>query len=393
MATKFDIYREYEKLAPIFFASTGLDPFYLEKWNPKYPLDMDASCKKLAALLLKIKEHSVEDDLAEDALNLMQTFSLQIVNWMQWASMEGSAEADKWLMINHEFVMSILPDSLIISENPPFNLSIWEELAESLDGRRGLMFDLDSELKDNGIMSNPYLYRNWYFLFEVLHPVGLRAYFLVKTEDEQDDQLIIDKIKEYLVKKKKNLKLRSMNKVAGIEGKTLALDITHLDVLDIDTYDKTIERALWFVNNVEKAIQTIDFEALNEIQQMPYVHLKPTGKEQIVITTDWGHDLVNREYWREGAFVIQSDSKLRKAALAGEDLIIPYSEIVDEELAECYMEEWDFPDNELGEKARKMYDEGLYLEAIEENLGQEYQSRNVTVKWEYLIKLLGFAAQ
>lgn len=393
MAATFDVYKEYKKLVPIFFASTGLDPFYLEKWNPEYPLDLDKSCKKLAEVLGKMVEHGMEGGVSEDAMGLIQTCTMQVTSWMYWAKDEGSIEAKRWLAKHNEFVSELLPALEAISYKPPFNLSIWEELTEALDGRSGLVFDLDGQMKDIGIISTSYLYQNWYFLFEILDPTGLRAYFMVRTEDKQDNQLIIDKVKEYLLRKKKNLKLRIVDKAGELEGAGLALDIARFDMYEFDTYDKTIEKAVWFVNNVEKAVQTIDFAALNKEQKVPYAHIRPAEKEQIIMINDWGHEIISRDYWREGFLVIQSGSKLRKAVLAGEDLLFPESEIEEFDFSGCYKEEWFFPDTEMGKKAQALFDEGKCFDELGESFGQKYLSRSVFLKGEYLTKVLGFAME
>lgn len=393
MAATFDVYKEYEKLVPLFLASTELSPYSLNLLDLKYPIDLDISCKKLATTMKKIEKAVPDDGWDLHTFELMDILTFKIIRWMQWAKRRGNKEAEKWLDKNYYLVLRRLEELDTMSPEPPFNLLLWQKLVDALDRRSGLLFDLDYDMTCEDIASHAYMYVGWSFSFKYLKPSGLRVSFTVSTEDAQDNKFIVTKIKDFLVQQKKSKGINVIEDKYGSSAQTLELIFPELEFSKPDTYANTIDDVQFFVNNIEEAIQELDFVQLNQAQFAPYVDVQPAKQEHITEERDLGHEIINLVKWRYGAFLIQSGIKLRKAVMAADELILMDSDIKAEDLREDYEVEWTVPDNEMGEKLDKLLDDYEDFEEIENQLGQELQSRKVTISGELRTKFVGFISE
>jgi len=390
MKKTLDIKKEYEKLAYIFYAISEADFAYLEKWNADFPVDIDECCKKLNNTANKMIKYAENNELDDDSSAIMDIFIMKTIRWMELLSEQGVELAEKWRKRNDELIWEYSRYMYYLSEKPPFHMDFWQNLAYTLDGGSGLLINADYDLIDEILVTNEYLYKDWFFAFEYREPSTLLAYFIVDTDDEKDNKSIMAKIHQYLIQKRKAGKTRLINGIFEGKGQALELTIPRFLLQEPEGHEKILNKVEAFVNIIEDAVRQLDFSLLNKPQIRPYLELTPRGYKQIMCENDWGHDLISRVYRLDGIFVIKSDIKLRKATLFADELVIADGDIIDAKLDSQYKEIWFFPDNEYGEKAEAIYGEDRDNEALEAFLNPSYQARLITIGGELRIRFLGY---
>jgi len=281
------------------------------------------------------------------------------VNWMQLAANHGNDSAKKWLKENKAGVAKRGQTASEASAETPSFMNFWNALIESIDGHSGLVFSPDSVISGTTLISNEYLYKDWFFVFSYFESRGMLVSLVIDTDSAKDNNAIANKINKYL--KDNKISTEILNTVSDGKGRTVVLAVDGLDVMDAATYASAIKKTVSFISWVESAWEEIG-DAIIQRQKPPLVKIEPENGKSVEYKYDWGKKIHNNVLFRYGSLLIESDISLRDEVLGsltrdGKSTCMNDWEIIDEDAGDSVSDEWVFPDNEFGQEAEDLYDE------------------------------------
>jgi len=281
------------------------------------------------------------------------------VNWMQLAANHGNDSAKKWLKENKAGVAERGQTASGPSAETPSFMNFWNALIETIDGHSGLVFSPDSDLSGTTLISNEYLYKDWFFVFSYFESKGMLVSLVIDTANAKDNNAIANKVNKYLKNNKISTKI--LNTVSDGKGRTVVLAVDGLDIKDAATYASAIKKTVSFISCVESAWEEIG-DAIIQRQKPPLVKIEPENGKSVEYKYDWGKKIHNNVLFRYGSLLIESDISLRDEVLGsyakdGKSTCMNDWEIVDEDAGDSVSEEWSFPDDEFGQEAEEMYEE------------------------------------
>jgi len=279
--------------------------------------------------------------------------------WMQLAANHGNDSAKKWLKENKAGVAESCQTASGPSAETPSFMNFWNALIEIVDGHSGLVFSPDSDLSGTTLISNEYLYKDWFFVFSYFESKGMLVSLVIDTDSTKDNNAIANTVNKYLKDNKISTKI--LNTVSDGKGRTVVLAVDGLDMTDASTYASAIKRIAVFVSWVESAWEEIG-DAIIQRQKPPLVKIEPENGKSVEYKYDWGKKIHNNVLFRYGSLLIESDISLRDEVLGsltrdGKSTCMNDWEIVDEDAGDSVSDEWVFPDNEFGQEAEELYDE------------------------------------
>jgi len=281
------------------------------------------------------------------------------VNWMQLAANHGNDSAKKWLKENKAGVAERGQTASGPSAETPSFMNFWNALIETIDGHSGLVFSPDSDLSGTTLISNEYLYKDWFFVFSYFESKGMLVSLVIDTANAKDNNAIANKVNKYLKNNKISTKI--LNTVSDGKGRTVVLAVDGLDIKDAATYASAIKKTVSFISCVESAWEEIG-DAIIQRQKPPLVKIEPENGKSVEYKYDWGKKIHNNVLFRYGSLLIESDISLRDEVLGsltrdGKSTCMNDWEIIDEDAGDSVSDEWVFPDNEFGQEAEELYDE------------------------------------
>ena len=281
------------------------------------------------------------------------------VYWMQLAANHGNDSAKKWLKDNNADVARSGKTASGPSAETPSFINFWNALIESIDGHSGLVFSPDSDLSRTTLISNEYLYKDWFFVFSCFESKGMLVSLVIDTANAKDNNAIANKVNKFLKDNKISAKI--LNTVSDGKGRTVVLAVDGLDVMDTTTYAPAIKKTVNFISWVEFAWEEIG-DAIIQRQKPPLVKIEPENGKSVEYKYDWGKKIHNNVLFRYGSLLIESDISLRDEVLGsltrdGKSTCMNDWEILDEDAGDSVTDEWDFPDNEFGQEAEELYEE------------------------------------
>lgn len=281
------------------------------------------------------------------------------VNWMQLAANHGNDSAKKWLKENKAGVAESRQTASGPSAETPSFMNFWNALIESTDGHSGLVFSPDSVISGATLISNEYLYKDWFFVFSYFESKGMLVSLVIDTDSAKDNNAIANKVNKYLKDNKINTKI--LNTVSDGKGRTVVLAVDGLDVMDATTYSSAIKKTVSFISWVESAWEEIG-DAIIQRQKTPLVKIEPENGKSVDYKYNWGKKIHNNVLFRYGSLLIESDISLRDEVLGsltrdGKSTCMNDWEIVDEDAGDSVSDEWSFPDDEFGQEAKELYEE------------------------------------
>lgn len=279
--------------------------------------------------------------------------------WLKLAAAHGDDLAKQWFQDSGTQADDEVQADNSLKHDTPTNMHFWDALIESIDGHSGLVFSPDSDLSGTTLISNEYLYRDWFFVFDYSDEKSLRACLVIDTANAKDNNAIANKVNKYLKNNKISTKI--LNTVSDGKGRTVVLAVDGLDIKDAATYASAIKRIAVFVSWVESAWEEIG-DAIIQRQKPPLVKIEPENGKSVEYKYDWGKKIHNNVLFRYGSLLIESDISLRDEVLGsltrdGKSTCMNDWEIVDEDAGDSVSDEWVFPDNEFGQEAEELYDE------------------------------------
>ena len=279
--------------------------------------------------------------------------------WLKLAAAHGDDLAKQWFQDSGTQADDEVQADNSLKHDTPTNMHFWDALIESIDGHSGLVFSPDSDLSGTTLISNEYLYKDWFFVFDYSDEKSLRACLVIDTANAKDNNAIANKVNKYLKGNKISTKI--LNTVSDGKGRTVVLAVDGLDVMDATTYASAIEKTVDFISWVESAWEEIG-DAIIQRQKAPLVKIEPENGKSVEYKYDWGKKIHNNVLFRYGSLLIESDISLRDEVLGsltrdGKSTCMNDWEIVDEDAGDSVSDEWVFPDNEFGQEAEELYDE------------------------------------
>ena len=198
--------------------------------------------------------------------------------WMQLAANHGNDSAKKWLKENKAGVAESCQTASGPSAETPSFMNFWNALIEIVDGHSCLVFSPDSDLSGTTLISNEYLYKDWFFVFSYFESKGMLVSLVVDTDSAKDNNEIANKVNKYLKGNKISTKI--LNTVSDGKGRTVVLAVDGLDVMDATTYASAIEKTVDFISWVESAWEEIG-DAIIQRQKAPLVKIEPENGKSV----------------------------------------------------------------------------------------------------------------
>ncbi|MFA7542741.1 MAG: hypothetical protein WCY84_00065 [Candidatus Cloacimonadaceae bacterium] len=286
----------------------------------------------------------------------------KIIHWMRLMVKYGCKEAEVWLKDQESIIQqykSLLED---YSDKAPFNSYFRDKLMEYIDANSGLVLSSDDDFVGYIAVANEYIFKDHFFVFELLKPQGMQLYYIKDTEDEKLNTEYAKYLSGYLQKTECAPELKVLENISGGTGRALSFHFPEVDAAHPDANTTVYQEIAQVFDIIEAALK--EHSAGSSVKQrQPYVEITSGYHGHADIEYDMEKRLMKKEYGSCASFLTISTLEMRQEALKcakdpNYQYVLGEEEIIDQDLSPRGYVSWDFPDDDFGKRAKEIYEKG-----------------------------------